>query len=218
MKKFLGIVVLTFLLSGCSTFVDVGDYDGKIGSWSDSYITPTGGSITNHYMLGEPINALLQTANERCKRVHPNSKVINFRMVQKGKFFGSEYDVHKYECESVESKNQVQVLSMIDQAKLTCNSLGFEEGTEKFSDCSLKVYTQSLDLAAEKNQKVIMQGQSLGSNTVTIYDPVRDRDKAIRRAQGLINGKCTLADLSKCWFKFEGYHGITLGSFSDLGR
>ena len=78
-------------------------------------------------MLGEPINVLMQTANERCKRVHPNSKVINFRMVQKGKLLGSEYDVHKYECENVESKNQVQVLSMIDQAKLTCNSLGFED-------------------------------------------------------------------------------------------
>lgn len=35
--------------------------------------------------------------------------------------------------------------SLIDQAKETCKSLGFKEGTEKFADCSLKLYSQSLD-------------------------------------------------------------------------
>ena len=99
---------------------------------------------------------------------------------------------------SSSTSSKIGLTSMIDEAKKICKTLDFKEGTEKFSDCSLKIYTQSLDLAAEKNQRVIMQGQSLGSNTVTIYDPVRDRDKALRRAQGLINGKCTLADLSKC--------------------
>lgn len=35
--------------------------------------------------------------------------------------------------------------SLIDQAKETCKSLGFKEDTEKFADCSLKLYSQSLD-------------------------------------------------------------------------
>jgi len=33
---------------------------------------------------------------------------------------------------------------------------------------------------------------------MTIYDPVRDRNAALKRGQGLINGTCTLANLSTC--------------------
>ena len=41
--------------------------------------------------------------------------------------------------------NSADSASLIDQAKETCKSLGFKEGTEKFTDCSLKLYSQSLD-------------------------------------------------------------------------
>jgi len=41
--------------------------------------------------------------------------------------------------------NSADSASLIDQAKDTCKSLGFKEGTEKFADCSLKLYSQSLD-------------------------------------------------------------------------
>ena len=33
---------------------------------------------------------------------------------------------------------------MVDDAKKTCKELGFTPGTEKFSDCSLKLYLQSV--------------------------------------------------------------------------
>jgi len=33
---------------------------------------------------------------------------------------------------------------------------------------------------------------------MTIYDPVRDSNALIKRGQGLINGTCTLGDLSTC--------------------
>ena len=94
--------------------------------------------------------------------------------------------------------SKIELTSMIDDAKETCKSLGFKEGTEKFSDCSLKLYSQSVEIAAKQNQQIVSQGSVSGSNVVTIYDPVRDRDKAFKRAQGLINGTCTLEDLSKC--------------------
>jgi len=40
--------------------------------------------------------------------------------------------------------------------------------------------------------------QASGSNVMTIYDPVRDSNALIKRGQGLINGTCTLANLSTC--------------------
>ena len=87
---------------------------------------------------------------------------------------------------------------MIDDAKDKCKVIGFEEGTEKFTDCTLKLYSQSVELAAKQNQQVVIQGQSSGSNVMTIYDPVRDNNALIKRGQGLINGTCTLGDLSTC--------------------
>jgi hypothetical protein len=97
-----------------------------------------------------------------------------------------------------ETKEQVKITSMIDKAKDTCKDLGFNEGTEKFSDCALKLYSQSVELAAKQNQQVVIQGQSSGSNVMTIYDPVRDNNALIKRGQGLINGTCTLGNLSTC--------------------
>ena len=99
---------------------------------------------------------------------------------------------------SEDKSNKVEMASMIDKAKDTCKSLGFTTGTEKFADCSLKLYSQSVELAAKNNQQVVIQGQSSGSNVMTIYDPVRDSNALIKRGQGLINGTCTLANLSTC--------------------
>ncbi len=99
---------------------------------------------------------------------------------------------------SQEEKEEIQMSEMIDKAKNTCIDLGFEKGTEKFTDCSLKLYSQSVELAAKQNQQVVIQGQSSGSNVMTIYDPVRDNNALIKRGQGLINGTCTLGDLSTC--------------------
>ena len=94
--------------------------------------------------------------------------------------------------------NNLEMISMIDKAKDTCKSLGFTEGTDKFADCSLTLYSQSVELAAANNQQIVIQGQSSGSNVMTIYDPVRDNNALIKRGQGLINGTCTLGDLSTC--------------------
>ncbi len=99
---------------------------------------------------------------------------------------------------SPEEKKQIKVTSMVDDAKNTCKDLGFEEGTDRFVDCSFKLYTQKVELAAKNNQQIVVQGQSSGSNVMTIYDPVRDSNAALKRGQGLINGTCTLGNLSTC--------------------
>jgi len=93
---------------------------------------------------------------------------------------------------SFEQDKKVEIASMIDKAKSTCKSLGFKEGTEKFADCALKLYSQSVELAAEQNRTVVMQPQSSGSNTMTIYDPVRDSRALMKQGQRMLSGACTL--------------------------
>jgi hypothetical protein len=95
------------------------------------------------------------------------------------------------EVATTESK-KIEIASMIDEAKDTCKSLGFKEGTEKFSDCALKLYSQSVELAAKNNQQIVMQPQSSGSNVMTIYDPVRDSNALMDKGMKMITGRCTL--------------------------
>ena len=87
------------------------------------------------------------------------------------------------------AKKKIEMASMIDDAKNTCKDLGFKEGTEKFSDCSLKLYSQSVELAAKSNQQVV--GTSSGGS-VTIYDPVRDSGALMKQGQRMLSGACTL--------------------------
>jgi hypothetical protein len=94
--------------------------------------------------------------------------------------------------QSLKDKQNVSLASMIDDAKNTCKELGFEEGTEEFPGCALKLYSQSVELAAKQNQQVVMQPQSSGSNVITIYDPVRDSNALIRQGQRMLSGACTL--------------------------
>jgi hypothetical protein len=87
---------------------------------------------------------------------------------------------------------KIEIASMIDRAKDTCKSLGFKESTDKFADCALKLYSQSVELAAEQNKTVVMQPQSSGSNGMTIYDPVRDNQRLMDQGMKMITGRCTL--------------------------
>ena len=86
--------------------------------------------------------------------------------------------------------------TMIKKAQNTCKELGFKEDTEKFADCSLKLYSQSIELAAQNNQQIVIQNQgsssSSGSNNMTIFDPVRDSNALIQKGQKMLSGACTL--------------------------
>ena len=86
------------------------------------------------------------------------------------------------------AKKKMELASMVDDAKKTCKDLGFTEGTDKFSDCSLKLYSQSVELAAKSKQQIA--GASLGGS-VTIYDPVRDSRALMKQGQRMLSGACT---------------------------
>ena len=91
-----------------------------------------------------------------------------------------------------EEKEKMEMVEIIEKSKNTCKSLGFEEGTEKFVDCSLKLYSQEVDNRIAL--KVAEQKSSTSSNSgsMVIYDPVRDRQNQIDRGMKMLSGGCTL--------------------------
>ena len=91
-------------------------------------------------------------------------------------------------------KEQNDLAAMIEKAKTTCETLGFEKGTDKFSDCTLKLYTQEVDnkVAIEVAKQKSTASGSSNSGTMVIYDPVRDRQNKIDKGMEMITGRCTL--------------------------
>ena len=112
----------------------------------------------------------------------------------------------KFRSDDDLEREQKDLALIVNDVKKTCSVLGFEEGSEKFADCTLKLYTQKIDeMVSEKqarNQQLIQSQQSnttttqssSGTNTTIIYDPVRDRQNQIDRGMKMLGGKCTLGD------------------------
>ena len=93
------------------------------------------------------------------------------------------------------------VAVMVADARKICKVLGFEDGSEKMADCTLKLYTQKVDeLVAERQaanalmtqSQTTTTTQSSGSNVTTIYDPVRDSRALMQQGQKMLSGGCTL--------------------------
>ena len=124
----------------------------------------------------------------------PLTRIWPEDLVAHNKKFGSKDDINK---------EQKDLALIVNDVKKTCSVLGFEEGSEKFADCTLKLYTQKIEeIVAEKqarNQQLIQSQQantttqsSSGTNTTIIYDPVRDQQNKIDRGMKMLGGKCTL--------------------------
>ena len=208
MKKFLGIVVLGLILNGCAAM------EGSV----------TRGMHKQDYCGAKNLGAIEAICNKRYIYYKDGIEVLNkgntyavFKDVSdpttstrssnhygNGTFVAEVYsweaaqDLINNLSEKNIATNQVEIASMIEKAKGTCKSLGFNEGTEKFTDCSLKLYSQSLDLATKQNQQVVVQNQGNSSDTIKVFDVVRDRENTMRKAKGLIDGSCTLANYVFC--------------------
>lgn len=107
----------------------------------------------------------------------------------------------KYKTKKDIADEEKVVADMVADAKKTCKVLGFKEESEKFADCTLKLYTQKVDeLVAEKQaanalmtqSQTTTTTQSSGSNVTTIYDPVRDSRALMQQGQKMLSGGCTL--------------------------
>ena len=109
-------------------------------------------------------------------------------------------DINSYNAKfKSTSGKKVEIETMINEAKDTCKLLGMKEGTQQFSDCALKLYTKSLDIAAKEKQSIVQKkvktvtgNSSSGSNVMTIYDPVRDNNALMKKGQKMLSGGCTL--------------------------
>ena len=53
---------------------------------------------------------------------------------------GVKYETKKEKEEKkAADKEKIELAEIIEKAKATCQTLGFEKGTDKFSDCTLKL-------------------------------------------------------------------------------
>jgi hypothetical protein len=98
----------------------------------------------------------------------------------------------KVELEKKVEAKQSELAPMINSAKDTCKTLGFEEGTDKFTDCALKLYTQEVENKVAIEVAKQQASGSSSSGSMTIYDPVRDRQNQIDRGMKMLGGGCTL--------------------------
>ena len=179
MKKFLGILVLGLslvLLNSCGM-----DYEKFRSQTEYPYYAEACPASNPNVEAGCGIGGNYSQAAANAGALEVCGRKFNDCVIVK------ETNRNVYQ-QSLNEKRSISLASMMEDAKSTCKGLGFTEGTDKFADCNLKLYSQSIDLAAKNNQQV----QNSSGGVMTIYDPVRDSNALIRQGQRMISGACTL--------------------------
>ena len=75
----------------------------------------------------------------------------------------------------------------LSSIKKQCLAFGFKEGTEKFADCQLKLYTLQMQQSSNNGQTIVIEG-STGNNNSSKIDPSVWNDlQGI--SEGLLKGK-----------------------------
>ena len=214
MKKLLGIIILGLLLSGCVTVNKVGksnnqlnenEFQAIVHMQPDSNSVPdilpamaTLGIISpkfyDFYAYAKTAEEAEKKAMESCLKFRTKKGWDKDSTVfKKAHCSGRKAKLTtKGKEEKVKTEKVDALASMIDKAKSNCKALGFKEGTDKFTDCTLKLYTQEVDnkVAVEVAEQKASSSSSSGS--MTIYDPVRDRQNQIDRGMKMLSGGCTL--------------------------
>ena len=98
MKFFLFIIILGFLLNGCSNHVGIYNKDNS-NLFTSSFETKTGGSISDHILFGESSIELVNRAKLRCKKISPKHKVKNFRQTFLGTIITDQMSIYEYDCD-----------------------------------------------------------------------------------------------------------------------
>ena len=216
MKKVILIVVLGIFLSGCATYTTkiYSGGDGKIVKaddeqillgWNGQIWTDDDGNSGYDGPRWRGVESSLNTekASQHCAskdkfayffndytakdHLNPNDAAIficSTQELKKSPISGNSYSWRNFSKDSPIYKKGI-----IINAKKMCKEMGFKPESDKLAGCVMQV------ALAEFSPQ-----QSTGSTggVMTIYDPARDSAAAIKRGQGLINGTCTLGDLSNC--------------------
>ena len=94
------------------------------------------------------------------------------------------------EKEVAQKEQEDKKFEKIGDYKKTCSALGFELGTDKFADCTLKLFVAD-------NQNVQVVQSSSGAQEMIIYDPDRERRIKQKSWNDFLHGRCSLNALSK---------------------
>jgi hypothetical protein len=196
MKKFLGILVLGFLLNGCETY-----YAGGSGSilstsndqillgWDDYYGSDTQTNkdvAARHCRLKNKFAYYFKDKSEgqNAAIYLCSASILNVSPISGKNLVWTNFNPNS----EISKKHNVV------QAKNTCKDLGLPPGSDKFIDCTIKLTAAYI----QTQQQAIQQVSSGSSGTMTIYDPVRDSENAMRRGMALVNGTCTVANYLNC--------------------
>ena len=193
MKKAVLFLLFGFILSGCATSITYQCIEGDCVNWQGTYTSSNGDKYVGEYKDGKKHGQGTFTfAN--------GDKYVGEYKDGKRDGQGTSTYANGDTCSGLFENNicwgtvtkdkKIELASMLDTAKTTCKELGFKEQTEKFSECALKLYSQSVELAAKNNQQVVMQGSNSG--VMTIYDPVRDNNALMDKGMKMLSGRCTL--------------------------
>ena len=90
-----------------------------------------------------------------------------------------------------QKEKELEKFAKIEEYKKTCSAIGFELGTDKFTDCTLKLF-----VADNKETTQIVQSSS-GAQEIIIRDPDRERRIGTKAFSDFVNGKCQINLLSK---------------------
>jgi len=94
--------------------------------------------------------------------------------------------------EVAQQQKEDKKFAKIEGYKKTCSAIGFELGTDKFADCTLKLF-----VADNKETTQIVQSSS-GVQEMIIYDPDREHRINMKKWNDNLTGKCRFSD-PKCW-------------------
>ena len=103
----------------------------------------------------------------------------------------SKSEKKQREKEVAQKEQEDNKFAKIEEYKKTCSAIGFELGTDKFADCTLKLY-----VADNKETTQIVQSSS-GAQEIIIRDPDRERRIGTKAFSDFVNGKCQINLLSK---------------------
>jgi len=101
MKFFLPFIIFLFSLSSCAKHVGIHNKEDS-SLFTSSFETKTGGSISNHILLGKGSIELVNIATLRCKKISTKHKVKNFSRTFLGTLITDQMSIYEYDCEEDE--------------------------------------------------------------------------------------------------------------------
>ena len=164
MKKLLGIVVVSLLLSGCSgpsPFIPVNVNHDQYGG--DLYVTEDPWAKSEY-------SEVVSVANNKCQSLGKGDAIM-----KPGNSVGL-YIIHYFTC-----KKDNDITFTIKDKKDQCTAIGFEPATEKFADCVLKLV--ELDLKSQQATQIAL-AQSQGNQMVV--DQLKEQNNS-RSSDAFIN-------------------------------